>query len=434
VLLYLSKHGQHVGHLKLKAEWLVSISMAAVLRELPPSLGLQLSSLEIEGEFVVQLRPGHGFRGVLGSAAAAAALKELRLCTCKLFDDNTGLAQALALLPGLQHLSIDTVRVGYSDSDRSDQQTCWPGATLQWLQQLTYLELGGLVLTDAGAALALQPLQALTRLVDLRIQPYRDLSLTASMLSGASNLTRLELYRCSIESAVLAGKTQLLHLELSWCLPTEGAAGVAQLLSHLQPMQQLTELHLDHCLQAVEAGTTPATAYSALTASSKLQQLNLRDNTLPAGVWQHAFPAGRQLPHLRVLYIDCVREPGGNYAPAPYGSSLAGCCPSLQHLDMSELQYHTQLLAPLQGLSGLRTLLFDGAGSTVEGLEAVLQMTGLTDLTMVAPEPAEGLLLQLTQLKLLEHLDYYYQCSDGHRGNVYLFNKVGCMGFPHRKQ
>jgi hypothetical protein len=181
-------------------------------------------------------------------------------------------------------------------------------------------------------------------------------------------------------------------------------------------------------LQAVEAGTTPATAYSALTASSKLQQLNLRDNTLPAGVWQHTFPTGRQLPHLRALYIDCVREPGGNYAPAPDGSSLVGCCPSLQHLDMSELQYHSQLLGPLQGLSRLRTLFFDAARSTGEGLEAVCQLTGLTDLTMVAPESAEGLLLQLTQLRLLGHLDYHIKRSDGRPHNVWLRNKVSRMG------
>jgi hypothetical protein len=55
------------------------------------------------------------------------------------------------------------------------------------------------------------------------------------------------------------------------------------------------------------------------------------------------------------------------------------------------LQYHTQLLIPLQGLSRLYTLRFDAKDSTGEGLDAVCQLTGLTHLTLFAPETAEPL-------------------------------------------
>ena len=51
-----------------------------------------------------------------------------------------------------------------------------------------------------------------------------------------------------------------------------------------------------------------AADFSALTASSKLQHLSLSRCWLPAGVWQHMFPAGRQLPQLRSLKITYVRE------------------------------------------------------------------------------------------------------------------------------
>jgi hypothetical protein len=86
-------------------------------------------------------------------------------------------------------------------------------------------------------------------------------------------------------------------------------------------------------------------------------QLEVSKCQLPEGVWQHVFPAGRQLPHLQSLAISDVSLPSGDQASAPEGSRLVTCCPGLRCLDIRQLQYSTDLLAPLQQLTGLGTLL-----------------------------------------------------------------------------
>jgi hypothetical protein len=89
-----------------------------------------------------------------------------------------------------------------------------------------------------------------------------------------------------------------------------------------------------------------------------LQHLAIKESELPAGVWQHIFPAGRQPPHLQTLQIDRVHEPSNDFyrecaATAPNVSLLVDCCPRLRSLSMEELVYNAVLLAPLTGLSAL---------------------------------------------------------------------------------
>jgi hypothetical protein len=128
----------------------------------------------------------------------------------------------------------------------------------------------------------------------------------------------------------LAGMTQLQHLELVRYSIAGGSAGAAQLLSNLQHLQQLTYLDLTHTLRSQESNP-PAEAYSAVTASSMLQHLNISCGRLPAGVWQNLFAAGQQLPNLRRLDVSRVCHPPSlvNAAP-PGGDLLASCCPNLQ--------------------------------------------------------------------------------------------------------
>jgi hypothetical protein len=360
---------------------------------------------------------------------ALTRLVELQLKSCKLLGNggDEDLAATLTkLMPGLKHLSISGLTV---TSAYNSKVFRFPTAILQQQQQqlqLTHVELAEVVLLCPDAATAaLQPLQDLTRLVDLRLGGARsslDGRITASILSGLSDLTHLELY-CSFEPGVLDGKTKLQHLECS--KPLGSAAGAAQLLSQLQHMQQLTHLGLRCSLKAVKQGSPPATAYSALTASSHLQHLTISECELPAGVWQHVFPAGRQLPHLRSLNISprppprkCIPIAAGeppSYGPARSfeSSCLVSCCPGLQCLDMKWLGMSTELLAPLQGLSGMQELLLAAESeldpTAAEGLAALCQLTGLRalDLRMFVPETAEErLLLQLTQLKQLTELTY----------------------------
>jgi hypothetical protein len=255
VLAYLGKYGGEVDSLDLTA------GLSVTLRQLPAIL--QLSSLQLRS-FYLQLWPSIDCQGVLGAAAGVAALKQLQLIDCVLLDgdlfDERRLASALLQLPaGLQHLSISslqTMQLNWalhgSEGERKRQQFPW--GVLQHLQHLTYLQLAAVNCKEDPQ----QTLQALTQLVDLRLDRVGmgswvlcNVSITASMLSGMHGLTRLQLRECSVEAGVLAGKTCLQHLQLDQCKVDYGSAGVAfaQLMSHLQPLQQLTYLSLESSLQ-----------------------------------------------------------------------------------------------------------------------------------------------------------------------------------------
>jgi hypothetical protein len=237
----------------------------------------------------------------------------------------------------------------------------------------------------------------------------------ASLLSGLQHLTRLQLGHIKVAPDVVAGRTQLQHLQLEGCSVPGAAAGQAQLLSHLQSLQELTHLDLHGSLQPAfgQLATPPAAAYSALTASSKLQHLNVRFCTLPAGTWQHILPAGRQLSHLQTLDISDVRLPGGSSHPAsaPEGSLLCSRCPMLQSLHMGWLRLRAEQLAPLQGLRGLHILhLAPSCHDDLKSMHEVSELTGLRELSIHDSYSPEGrleeLLLLLTQLKQLTMLKY----------------------------
>jgi hypothetical protein len=339
---------------------------------------LQLHSFELSW-WKLQLLPGKGFEGVLGGAIAAGAppLKQLRLNRCKLLDGAEDLAAAFLQLPALEHLCFVC------------RGPCFPTGVLQQLKQLTYLELDDdrrVEPDEAGPVL--QPLSALTRLADLRVTySGRIRGISTSMLSGMSHLTRLAVSGGEFEADALAGKAKLQHLELLGCkLQPARGAGPAALLSQLQQRTQLTYLSVDFSMHHYpdEEGSSAAAAYAALTASSKLQHLDVRRCTLPAGAWQHMFPAGRQLLHLTSLDISKVQQPW-DAALAPDGSRLVSCCPSLQSLNISSLQHSPQQLTKLQELSGLHTLRLetgtpgisscDASTDTGDTLRAVAQLT-----------------------------------------------------------
>lgn len=225
----------------------------------------------------------------------------------------------------------------------------------------------------------------------------------ASMLSSATHLTRLDLSSCICEAGILAGKTNLQHLDLSHCQVLRGAAGITELLFHLQHMQ-LTTLELE-CTMQDKRGS--AAAYSALSASTKLQSLNICWCELPAGLWQHVFPADRQLPrlrHLDIAYVSWAGSAAHLASVAPESSRLVGCCPRLQSLNMLGLQCDTQL-ADLQALTGLSILHIQAA--VADNIDALCRLTQLRVLEVEARNLAEGLLLQLTQLKQLTDLYFH---------------------------
>jgi hypothetical protein len=402
------------------------------LLQLPSNL--KMTSLVLDN-MRLQMQPGRGFQGVLGSAAQLP-LQQLQLRDCELLDGIKGLEAALLLLPALDHLSVGYLcsRPGFHPASRF---CCLSSDVIQQLQRLTFLEICGTICEDsAQAATALRPLSALTNLQDLRLCPQRDgnqYPLTASMVLGLHHLTRMELSRLALfEPAALAGKTLLQHLQLATCRIPSGSEGTAQLLSQLQHLQQLTYLDLGWLTCDIDKGNPPVAAFSALTASSKLRHLDLDWLILPAGVWQHVFPAGKLLPQLSSLSVAGVRQPSGKdsrsvlEAEAPTGAQLISCCPGLEYLDMQGLRKSAGrgVLAPLQGLSSLRTLLINPAhGSGGEELLEVCKLTGLRELKVECCRGfSEGMLQQLTQLQLLTSLS----CR-GRPGQMMVFESKVCL-------
>ena len=368
-----------------------------------------------------------------------AALKQLRLKQCDLMapQADAELSACLSQLPtGLEHLSISSIRANRVTAK-------FPTIALQNLQKLTYLELAGTFLRAPDETTpAMQPLQALTRLVDLRLNILGVSSISAEMLCATHHLTRLELVRsdldskCRVEAGVLASKSRLQHLRIDRCQVLGAATGQAQLLSYLQPLQELTYLHLGsgrptdsitsrRCRPGVivynpdATGSPPVAAYAALTASSKLQLLNISYSVLPESVWLQMFPTHRRLPYLtsldisRVTLVHRTRFLLSN--DAPECSCPVRCCPGLQELEMQGLLTFTTLLTPLQGLSKLHTLHLNPPRSGISpgDLRGVSQLTGLKELSLSFSGGDFGrngmfLLLPLTQLKQLTLLECVY--------------------------
>ena len=401
MVLYLSKHGRHLDSVSIENKG----DKGSLSLRLHPAAAMQLRSWQSKRVSLV----GDSLPGVL-----VPTLTQLRLEDCYLCDKAAAeaLSAALSQLPDLEHLSCRglTHRHKIRGVFRGVYYQ-FPTAVLQKLQQLTFLELADTAFMVPQDSPILQPLQALTRLVDLRINEEHIapgyISITASMLSGAHQLTRLELAEdYTVEAAVLAGKTRLQHLQLISCTIVETAhdgaaeADVGQLLSYLQHLQQLTHLNLSGTLwDGVDEDAPHAAGYTALTASSKLQHLNISECALPAGAWQHVFPVGRQLPQLRELNITELEKAAGGFISAPEGSRLVSCCPGLQCLFMQAVQDSAGLLAALGGLSGLRTLHWGDVHACMdadvaeEGLQLVCQLTGLRELDINLPHYLEDRLV-----------------------------------------
>jgi hypothetical protein len=413
VLLYLAHHGQHVDSISIEKPQ--GIKGWVRITELPHEQLQGLSSLSCTG-LALRLQPWNGSQGVLGPGVP---LKQLQLHRCRI--QAATLAAALAMLPQLQYL-----RFTGNLPLRPGGVLQFPCSVLQRLQQLTYLELtpGGLQgHEDMQGYDGLQhhaaDLHALTGLQDLRLQYSGRQQLPANVLSSLQHLTQLRVQGCYgralLEPDALAGVTQLQHLELVYCQIVGN--GAAQLLPHVQHMQQLTYLDLGASICSRGLNLPAAAAvYSALTASSELQHLSINRCTILAGAWQHMFPTGRQLLHLRELDISQLCLSTGRAVAAPEASRLVSCCPGLQSLQLQRLQYTDELLAPLTGLSGLQELSLHPVGGSAEGLQVVPQLTGLRRLYVHDPGTDGTLLPQLTQLKQLAWLKYHGPLDERNSG------------------
>jgi len=295
--------------------------------------------------------------------------------------------------------------------------------------QLTYLQLGpSLVISDA----ALQDLNAVTALqhLDLDLQGLEQRPtpagliglqhlkhLTALRLScvpwtidllslpALTVLTALRVLRLrditSVDPAVLAWCSQLQDVDLQ-CREAWHAEDSAALLAVIGQQPQLIRLELCPCSSWYPP---PAAAFSALTASSCLQHLELTNCQLPPCAWQQLFPPRRRLPELCYLGICFVisEEPAQQLSPADV-QVMVSCCPALAHLYLgSRLPVSTA--APLQQLTGLTTLSI--YASFQDNAPSVARLTGLQELIPDARLAGDRVTVSgLLQLTVLQQLSY----------------------------
>jgi hypothetical protein len=178
-------------------------------------------------------------------------------------------------------------------------------------------------------------------------------------LPALTALQSLHLKHFIVEPSKLHEVTQLTSLHL-----VDAVFSPTQLLALLGKLTQLQQLHVSRPEEmdsisvkltgtelhgaADRAWPPPSVEYAGLTASSQLQDLSLTNCQLPPGIWQHVFPAGRQLPQLQSLYACCALSPnaggsgsgvvdaGQRAAPLRLAGSDLACimsaCPSLHGL------------------------------------------------------------------------------------------------------
>jgi hypothetical protein len=162
-------------------------------------------------------------------------------------------------------------------------------------------------------------------------------------LSGLGALQQLELRGCrSVNWAALKG-LKLQHLQLVEDYTPE--LNTAQLLSVLQQQTELTSLQVQLPYRSGAANVPAAAyAYAALTASSKLQHLDLCSSKITAEEWQHVFRTPGQLLHLTSLAGCRIAAE----TPAARASILQAC-PGLQRLELWSLSdYDRKRLRVLQ--------------------------------------------------------------------------------------
>lgn len=170
--------------------------------------------------------------------------------------------------------------------------------------------------------------------------------------------------------------------------------GITALLAQLAALQQLTHLDISKSLEVHFHGlgghaSIDLAAYSALTASSQLQELYVWEPYLPQSsyknVWHHVFKPARALPALRQL-----RLAEANYAWTHFNSNcsspldtlavnmLVYRCPGLQRLSLA-VQPDVLLHALLE-LTQLRCLHIFGVDEGGPVIEQLRQLPNLTEL------------------------------------------------------
>ena len=168
-------------------------------------------------------------------------------------------------------------------------------------------------------------------------------------LSGLSQLQCFRGAGVRMQPSTLAVVTGLHELRLLWPKTFDRYQWTSrELLSALRPLTQLRHLELKECwLNRVEPPPEQQgdgyKCFSALTASTQLTALILEESAVPPvpqAVFDHLFPPGHVLPHLKVLslmscyYRPCMYVGCRPCVEAVQVAMIAARCPALQELTL----------------------------------------------------------------------------------------------------
>jgi len=364
-----------------------------------------------------------------GFVSACTCLTRLLLTGCRLQSSPHASSSAaggnpliqLSVLCSLQHLELDNVR-----SPPATSCCDFPGSLLSQLVQLTCLNLWDKQVQSDAALQHLSAMSALQHL-ELNLEGGGRQKPTAAALTGLQQLPQLTALKLSsvpwainlhtmpaftvltalrvlqlqgspsVDPAVLATISQLQHLDLA-CWDPWDAEGSAAMLAAVGQQHELIQLKIcSHSRWSVPS----AAAYSALTASSHLQCLQLGGAEFPAGAWQQMFPLTRCLPELSQLFLYSLEGPVQPVSQADI-QAMVSCCPGLVSLQLIQ-KLAVSSATPLQQLTGLTTLKL--CTSFQDSTPSIAKLTGLQELVLHSSGQADQVtasgLLQLTALQQL---------------------------------
>jgi hypothetical protein len=406
VLAKLSRCGQHLTALTL--------SEFRALRELPCPDLLELTLTTSN----MQLGAADGYPGVLH---ACTKLTRLELCWV---DIDTPEGAELDSLSSLVHLHHLVVMPGHELYGFSDE-------TLPRLQQLTYLQSN--ILSDENFL----QLGGLTNLQELLLLAPFGAAGVEDVVIGPSSVPGMELpaslRALSVSYPIEAELLTVVPAELRrlWVFGAiqgvpEGPGSFLSCMSRLQHLTSLS-LHPEDDPYWPPAGP----AYSALTASSKLVQLEICDTSFPKGVWPYMFPASRKLSHLTALelrgetnYIAAL-----SLCSASDLSNLVSCCPSLCAVGALWLHHglHVSELHKLTALTRLRVHYYpddpDCFEDSMRGLAAVSRLQDL-EVLHVGSYVKVASLLPLTKLTALTRFQAHIDTGSRLRMDIKLSTKT----------
>jgi hypothetical protein len=251
--------------------------------------------------------------------------------------DSGSVAAALAQLSGLRHLEVNSTGLVLP--------SC---SLLSGVTNLTHLYLGqqmGPCGPDelGGPGKLLQDISCMRHLQQLHL--FMEIVLTRDVLSALQQLMLLSLsshhtesYASSVvrlEADALSGALQLQHLHLFQVVPL-GPPGLelATLLSQIGQLQHLTHLEFWHYCdmeqQQQQREPIAASAFAALTASSKLVHLGIGCECVPHRGWEYIFRTGMQLQVLKLEGLDSSHLSRADLR------RMVSSCPNLQQLSLRD--------------------------------------------------------------------------------------------------